>query len=193
MGSSGNVISTNNGTWSERLKWISPHIVGGFQELEARRQKTGETLGFLRPLKLLELKITKLREIDWTDADKIKLTQDGLFDTQEIKARHPLRKLPYDFHYRYTSNSEGGEKEYTHKLTDWEVGALYWNCVKGYGPGWESKFRQRLEVEFKEKDLLFLMGTIHRFPDQWLIVGLVYPPKRPPEPAEQQLGLGLGR
>jgi hypothetical protein len=24
---------------------------------------------------------------------------------------------------------------------------------------------------------MFLMGTIHRFPDQWLIVSLIYPPK----------------
>ena len=26
------------------------------------------------------------------------------------------------------------------------------------------------------EELLILMGTIHRFPDQWLIVGFVYPP-----------------
>jgi hypothetical protein len=28
-----------------------------------------------------------------------------------------------------------------------------------------------------ELDLMFLMGTIHRFPNQWLIVSLIYPPK----------------
>jgi hypothetical protein len=72
-----------------------------------------------------------------------------------------------------------------------KVGALYWKCVQAYGAKWEGKFRQRLEVDFKEKDLLFLMGTIHRFPDQWLIVGLVYPPKQPPKAGEQQLGLIL--
>jgi hypothetical protein len=70
------------------------------------------------------------------------------------------------------------------------VGALYWNCVQGYGARWEEKFRQKLETDFARKDLLFLMGTIHRFPDQWLIVGIVYPPK-PPQVRVEQLGLTL--
>ena len=41
-------------------------------------------------------------------------------------------------------------------------------------------------VEFSEKDVLFLMGTIHRFPHQWLIVSVLYPPKRPADLAGQQ-------
>jgi hypothetical protein len=32
---------------------------------------------------------------------------------------------------------------------------------------------------------MFLMGTIHRFPNQWLIVSLIYPPKLPTEPPRQ--------
>ena len=104
-----------------------------------------------------------------------------------MKGRTPLRKLPFDFHYHY----ESGGKIAKHKLVDWEAGALYWNCVRDYGTGgWEAKFRQRLETEFSQKDLLFLTGTIHRFPDQWLIVGIVYPPKQP-QVRGAQLGLQL--
>jgi hypothetical protein len=185
---SDNVIKTKAGDWSDRLKWIENHVVEGFASLELRRQQSGRTLGFIRPVKLLGLKITRVSKADWTEEDKIKLSQDGLFDSHQIKARPPLRKLPYDFHYQYVC----ADGEQTHKLTDWEVGALYWKCVQAYGPKWESKFRQRLELEFRDKDLHFLMGTIHRFPDQWLIVGLVYPPRLQAKPAVQQLGLGLG-
>jgi hypothetical protein len=188
----GNIIKVKNGDWSERLGWIEQHVVPNFAALEARRQKTGETLGYLRASRIVELKITPVKETDWTDADKIKLTQDGLFDSTEIKRRTPLRKLPYDFHYRYECTTENGTETNTHKLTDWEIGALYWNCDKMYGQkGWETKFRQRLETEFAKKDLLFLMGTIHRFPDKWLIVGIVYPP-RELKPRTEQLGLQLG-
>ena len=95
-------------------------------------------------------------------------------------------------YYSYECTTSAGTETSVHKLTDWEIGALYWNCVQGYGPRWEEKFRQKLETDFARKDLLFLMGTIHRFPDQWLIVGIVYPPKPPPNRAEQ-LGLTLGR
>ncbi len=189
---SGNVIETKRGDWSERLRWIEPHIVSSYALLEDRRQKTGETLGFLRVSRILELRVTPLKQAGWTEADRIKLTQDGLFDTVEIKKRQPLRKLPYDFHYRYECTTANGSEVNTHKLTDWEIGALYWKCISAYGPnGWESKFRHRLETEFSQKDLLFLMGTIHRFPDHWLIVGIVYPPKPAPG-AAKQLGLSLG-
>jgi hypothetical protein len=32
---------------------------------------------------------------------------------------------------------------------------------------------------------MFLMGTIHRFPEQWLIASLIYPPRQRPEPELQ--------
>jgi hypothetical protein len=97
---SDNILDTKHGDWSARLRWIEPHVVPGFAALEARRQTTNETLGFLRASRIVELKITPLKQTDWTGSDKIKLTQDGLFDTVEIKKRQQLRKLPYDFHYR---------------------------------------------------------------------------------------------
>ena len=187
----GKVIESKHGDWSERLRWIEPHIVPGFAALEARRQATGETLGFLRASRIIGLEIKPVKHPEWTESDKIKLTQDGLFDTVEIKRRPPLRKLPCDFHYRYECATPNGPEVNIHKLTDWEIGALYWNCMELYGPnGWEQKFRYRLETVFSKKDLLFLMGTIHRFPDQWLIVGIVYPPKPAPG-AAKQLGLQL--
>jgi hypothetical protein len=44
--------------------------------------------------------------------------------------------------------------------------------------GWEAKFRQRYEEEMiKKLDTHFYVGTEHRYPDTWIIVGLFYPPK----------------
>lgn len=184
-------MEVKNSDWSERLRLIEPQVVTTFTALETRRQNTYETLGYLRPSRIVELIITPVKQTDWTEADKIKLSQDGLFDSTEIKKRTPLRKLPYDFHYKYECTTPTGAEINTHKLTDWEVGALYWNCDRMYGQkGWEAKFRQRLETEFAKKDMFFLMGTIHRFPDKWLIVGIVYPP-REAKPRSVQLGLPL--
>jgi hypothetical protein len=184
----GERIGTDKG-WQERREIIAPQVVEDFYDLEERRKRTGQTIGFIRPKSIVELIITQAKESDWTDEDRAKLAQDGLFDSKEMRDRIILRKLPFDFYYKYIS----GEDVYKHKLVDWEVGALYWNCVYRYGEKWEEFFRQKLEAEFATKDLFFLMGTIHRFPDKWLIVGLIYPPKPRPTPgAEQQLGLELG-
>ena len=44
---------------------------------------------------------------------------------------------------------------------------------------------RQLEEQLGGKDLMFLMGNQHRFQDQWLIVSLIYPPKRKPAPVLQ--------
>ena len=177
-------------SWADRRRWIMPHIIEGFSLLEARRQDTGATLGFIQPLRLVELQIKKQKETDWTERDKTRLLQEGLFDSKEVKNRSLLKKLPYDFYYRYESSSNGETCIYKHKIVDWEVGALFWNCLRKHGRNWEEPFRNKLESELPKKDLMFLMGTIHRFPGQWLIVGLFYPPKRVQE-SGAQLSLGL--
>ena len=97
-----------------------------------------------------------------------------------------LKKLPYDFHYRYACAIGDEVREYRHKIADWEAGALYWTCRYRYGRNWGAAFRAKLEQDLPAADLMFLMGTIHRFPDQWLIVSLDLPPKLPPEPPRQR-------
>lgn len=174
-------IGTKN-EWRKRLEWLEPHLLPSFEALETRRRISGETLGFVRPTQLLELEVTPLKNVQWTDEERLKLTQQGLFDSDETRSRLTLRKVPFHFHYRYNCESLLGTVEHRHMISDWEAGALYWNCVQSHGVAWEAPFRARLETEFKSKDLIFLFGTVHRFPDQWLIIGLVYPPKPTPKP-----------
>ncbi len=177
----GEVIPTRS-AWSERLAWIAPHLVGSFEQLEARRRASGETLGIIRPVRILKLEITPVRDAEWTEQDKEALLRQGLFDTPEQARRPPLEKLPFDFHYRYECNGPSGTIEHRHKLSDWEVGALFRNCRRDHGDGWEAPFRQKFEHELPAKDLLLVMGTIHRFPNQWLIIGLIYPPRTDTQP-----------
>jgi hypothetical protein len=169
-------LGTNQG-WAERMQWIAPHFLPNYDALEARRQATGQTLGFIHPFDFT-LIIEPSDAPDWTPEEQAKLVRDGLFDSTEIRSRFPLRKVPFDFYYSYTCQTPAGQSRHKHKLTDWEVAALHWNCQRDYGQNWEKYFRLRLEADFSQnKEIAFLMGTMHRFPDQWLIVGLVYPPK----------------
>lgn len=177
-------VSSRNG-WRHRLAYLEPHLVPSFEALETRRQESGETLGFVRPTRLLELQITPVKEVEWTETERLRLTQEGLFESESSRKAPPLRKLPFNFHYLYECQTPSGTVEHRHMITDWEVGALYWNCVSSHGSNWETPFRAKLETEFAHKDLIFLFGTVHKFPDQWLIIGLVYPPKPAPDPQSQ--------
>ena len=169
-------ISTKN-DWQERRSWIEPRLSVSFDALKLRRQQTQKSLGFIKPTRLLGLDITPIKDTEWTEKEWISLTQEGLFDSDEALSRPPLRKIPFEFRYHYECETPSGIAQHRHMVTDWEAGALYWNCVSSHGANWETPFRARLETEFAQKDLIFMMGTVHRFPDQWLIISLIYPPK----------------
>jgi hypothetical protein len=163
--------------WLEKLP-----LFEDFDKLErTRRENEGPTLALLRPRRLIGLDISGTGSLDWSAEEKAKLlklqAQGNLFEETDRDLRL-LRKLPFDLHYRYECATPDGIKTYRHKIVDWEVGALYWNVRRQHGSAWEVPFRAKIESYLPRQDLSFLMGTIHRFPDQWLIVSLLYPPKR---------------
>ena len=178
----GEPLSTSRGWQARRDPLSKVKVYDDFFALETDRIENGTTLGIVRPARILGLEISAASRPEWTKAEKSKLLQSqqqaGLFDATDAKALTTLRKLPHDFHYLYECSVAGVAKQYRHKIVDWEAGALYWNCVRSHGAGWEVPFRQKLENQLPAADLLFLLGTIHRFPDQWLIVSLIYPPKQ---------------
>ena len=186
----GDVIDTKK-EWTGRWEWLDKiPAFESFDAIESGRLADGLSIALLRPKRLLGLDITKARHQEWTDDEKEKLMreqmQGDLFSEAEAKRQvKELRKVPFDFHYRYVCDTPEGEKEHKHKIVDWEAGALFWNCRRDHGVDWEAPFRAKLEGQLGGKDLMFLMGNQHRFQDQWLIISLVYPPKRKPVEVRQ--------
>lgn len=186
----GDVIDTKK-EWTGRWEWLDKiPAFDSFDAIESGRLADGLSIALLRPKRLLGLDITKARHQEWTDEEKEKLMreqmQGDLFSEAEAKRQvKELRKVPFDFHYRYVCDTPEGEKEHKHKIVDWEAGALFWNCRRDHGVDWEAPFRAKLEGQLGGKDLMFLMGNQHRFQDQWLIISLVYPPKRKPVEVRQ--------
>jgi len=177
----GTPISTKNKWADRRIELGKLPMFEDFASLESARRSKGITIALLRPSRIDRLEITKADSPDWTEEEVKKLVknqvQGGLFDEQDDQEVRLLRKLPYNFHYYYECTVDGKTLKYRHKIADWEAGALYWNCVKEHGLDWEAPFRRKLEVDLPAKDLRFLMGTLHRFPDQWLIISMIYPPR----------------
>ena len=186
----GDVIDTKT-EWTGRWEWLDKiPAFESFDAIESGRLADGLSIALLRPKRLLGLDITKARNQEWTEEEKEKLMreqmQGDLFSEAEAKGQvKELRKVPFDFYYRYVCDTPEGEKEHKHKIVDWEAGALFWNCRRDHGVDWEAPFRAKLESQLGGKDLMFLMGNQHRFQDQWLIISLVYPPKRKPVEVRQ--------
>lgn len=189
----GDVVDTKK-AWSGRWEWLDKlPSFDSFDAMDSARVADRLSLALLRPKRLLGLDIAKARNADWTDEEREKLLQEqmqgNLFsEVEERKQLKQLRKVPFDFYYRYACDTPDGEIEHKHKIVDWEACMLFWNCRQSHGAGWEQPFRAKLEGDLGSKELMFLMGNQHRFQDQWLIVSLIYPPKRKPAD-ERQMSL----
>ncbi len=175
----GDEVSTKR-EWEERRALINKlRLFSSFRAIEADQEAKGTSLALLKPARVVKLEIVQVANPDWTDAELAKLVQEqkqgGLFDEDKPAVR-TLRKLPYDFYYQYECDTADGPVQHRHKIVDWEAGALFWNCKQRHGDGWERAFRERMENRLPAADLMFLMGNIHRFQDQWLIISLIYPP-----------------
>jgi hypothetical protein len=167
--------------WAARRAVLEPLMRPSLCDLRRERDAHGHpTLGLFKPGKINRLIISPTAD-EWTAKQKAILAQTPLEFDQPAKGT--LEKIPYDFQYEFTCSTPGCKG---HKLgcTDWEMGESYRSWRRKYGKDWEAKFREKYEEDLIEKhDLHFFVGTLHQHPNNWMIVGLFYPPKpRAPAP-----------
>jgi hypothetical protein len=166
-------LPTDN-NWEARKTKIFPLKSDSLCSLQAERDRTQEpTLGFFKPKTISGFKIEPTSG-EWSAEELACLRQYPLFGSVP---QTELEKLPYNFSYEFKCDRPGCS---THTLSciDWEMGASYRSWKYKYGVNWERKFRDRYETEMiLGKDTHFFVGTIHKYPNAWIIIGLFYPPK----------------
>ena len=123
---------------------------------------------------------------EWKPAWLAQLQQLDLFTTGEDSSarapRVPIEKIPYRFKYQFIDD-EGRSSTMT--IEDWEIGALYRNCLRN-AEGDEAlalkKVREKYETDFiQKKEITLFLGTtlIHhkkRYSNPFTIVVVFYPP-----------------
>jgi len=87
-----------------------------------------------------------------------------------------IPKLPYSFSYRF-EDANGRESKL--QILDWEVGALFWKCMKSCHNDEKlalDKVRKKYLDEFLTKDLHLFLGTTQQFhfvaPNPWVVIGV---------------------
>jgi hypothetical protein len=161
--------------WRARKDIVFPLKRNSVCEIAEERQRGGATLGVFKPARISRLTITPTKPPNWTPQQLTILNQQQLgFETGPSTM---LEKIPFDFtyHFRCAHPTCKG-----HRMTciDWEIGESYRRWRDQYGDRWESMFRQRYERDMIDKnDTHFYVGNLHQHPNNWLIVGLFYPPK----------------
>lgn len=137
----------------------------------------------LSHLKLLKFEVEE-DEREWKQEWQEQLKQLDLFMPSQdgSSQRRMIRKLPYKFYYKF---SDDNGRQSRLMIEDWEIGQLFWNCLKS-SDGNEAKAIEKVKMkywdEFKDKDLHLFLGTTKTFhaknaPNPFVIIGVFYPPK----------------
>ena len=182
-------IDTAN-EWRERRRVVlgNTQVFDLLDDIIVRAKANEMSLALFKPAAVLDF-VVEEDERDWDPVKEADLrrnySQFSLFEDNEWRRNfRVIPKLPYNFSYRFRDIS-GRVSEL--QILDWEIGALYWNCLRLSG-GDESaaiaKVRTKYFDEFTTRDLHFFLGTTQQWqlvaPNPWVIVGVF------PIPPQQQ-------
>lgn len=109
---------------------------------------------------------------DAGEAKQLELFEDNSWRT----TFQVIPKLPYSFSYKF-EDAAGRQSDL--QILDWEIGALFWNCLRdcdGDERQALGKVKEKYFGEFLKKDLHFFLGTTQEWhfvaPNPWVIIGV---------------------
>ncbi|MEM7069021.1 MAG: hypothetical protein AAF478_09065 [Pseudomonadota bacterium] len=149
----------------ERQTFLSSMIV---TSLDRERQAE-------RSLALLSAEINEftVAEKTNTELDEALSRLEALRNQNDLFAESallPYQPCPYKFGYRYTTDD--GLRNGT--CQDWEMEATFFRLRSVHGEETAlKKMRQTFGEDYPNRGMLLAMGTHSRFPDTWLINGVV--------------------
>ncbi len=177
-------IGTGN-NWQERKFYVleKGDVYKDLDELIQLNKSRDLSLATFKPAKIVDL-IVKEVDREW-DTEKIETLkqqakQTDLFsDTPQYFRVVP--KLPYKFSYRLL---DCNHKESTMMIEDWEIGMLFWNCLKKHGGDEEKAIRdvrkKYIDDFAKTKDIHLFLGTTLQYDGRaqnpFIIIGVFAPP-----------------
>ncbi len=187
----GDKVDTKD-NWAARKKVVQGQVYTDMTELiqHSKDDDKGTSLAILKPAKVINF-IWEECDREWNTkklaAVEANQIQPSLFDGDAAKRLFQVvKKLPYKFSYVFTTD-DGIER--TLMIEDWELGQLYWNCLKA-AKGDEKIACQKVKDKYFDHmvnkcDLHFFLGTTRVFhkiaPNPFIIIGTFYPLKKAPE------------
>jgi hypothetical protein len=166
----GRPVGTGDGTWAERRRIV---LANGPDTMCGLRRQNTRSLGIVRPKRIESFRAVKVARA-WPAKHARVIAQAKLFGPD----RKPLRKLPYQFKYRFRCEAPGC-RSHTMTIEDWEVGTLYWRMLAEHGSEDVAilKVHQKFYGEMcaGDRDTHFFVGNTLAHPRSWLVLGVFWP------------------
>ena len=180
-----------------RRKYILKKIYTNLTTLiaEAKDKSICTSLAVFKPKEIIDV-IIEPSEREWSKEKLATLQQLSIFESVATAKPQVVRKLPYKFSYLFTDEDD---RKSTLMIEDWEIGQLYWNCLKRHeGHDSEAKACEDVRKKYmddhaKTKDVHLFLGTSQRYHlighNPFMIIGTFYPKFPTAKKEEAQLKL----
>lgn len=161
-------IKPDGDTWDERRKIVLRKVYTNLEQLiaEAKDKNICTSLATFKPKKILDFTYEKTdrewgtKQIQYLESEK---QQANLFESEEedeIENFEVVDKVPYKFKFKFMDDTG---KTSNLMIEDWEIGMLYWNCLKTHN-GNEQLACEDVKKKYfddfaKTKDYYFFLGT----------------------------------
>lgn len=171
------------GNWRLRKEICLRNVYTNLTTLiEHSKAPSNVSLATFKPTRITGFEIED-DEREWKEEWKELRKQGDLFDLDK-NPEILIPKLPYKFFYRFEDETGKSSRM---MIEDWEIGSLYWNCLRR-AEGNESialaKVREKYEQDFINKNEVYLfLGTtkewhMRRAKNPFVIIGVFYPLKQ---------------
>lgn len=180
----GEELSTYD-NWRQRREWVlgRGNVHTNLTELIEANKQGDLSLATFKPAKILKFK-PQPDKAEWDDKklgaiDALAKQGDLFSGWKSQDLARLVRKLPWKF--SYTIEDDAG-KQSTMMIEDWEIGELYWNCLRNSSSPDEAveKVHDKYFTYFSGRDIYLYLGTTKKY-DRWasnpfVIIGVFYPP-----------------
>jgi|WetSurMetagenome_2_1015567.scaffolds.fasta_scaffold00594_6 hypothetical protein len=182
----GRIPPDRDGTWAERRNVLLRNVYFERANLvaDAYNPDIKRSLAIFKPHKIARFIIRKAESREWDSAllkeIEAKSHQIDLF----LGAQNPfkvVKKLPYEFSYEF-ADAAGAIS--TLQIIDWEIGALYWNCLQHRKMDEDAACADVQKMYWENfvqtKDVYLILGTTKEYhaknaPNPFLIISVFAP------------------
>ena len=162
------------GGWKKRWPYVEPLLVESMCQIQRIQAKDKTSLGAFRPSDVSDVEIIPGVE-EWDEKKNAILAQPSLFNPY----KRELEKIPFTFRYVYRC-SDAKCKGHAQSIIDWEISEAFrdWRAKYGRDGALEQIRHKWLEqLCAPSKDTIFFVGNQHLRPEQFLVLGVFWPPK----------------
>lgn len=162
--------------WEARRALVDPHRGRTMRQVLDQQAAEGISLAVVEPGEILDLEVTARSTKELQEARERAEREIAQGDLFSLDDRLPLEPVPFDFHMVLQYPDEDQPRRL--KVVDWEINQAFRNYRSNYRePEQEVRKHWLSDVCGPGRDPCFLIGNQHRFPDQWLLLGIVWPKK----------------